>query len=406
MTVSSQPPRPVWIQRETAFPTASPAQPRCCWPRGMFTPRSSARWPISPCRGALLSMGLPTCLRLSKVDAPHVSSSPHLPPRPRLAPPHLFFCSGPWVAWNLLPDIPAQHQASSWAIHSPLWTPVPNTMLNSFIYFINGFSNYWAPTISHGEGNGNPLQCSCLESPIDRSVSDCSPRGCRESDTTGSLGNTISQALMCLGISFILLQLLCSYCMIGADLADCKHYNPNRSSPFLSTYCVPCTVLSDFIPTQRDPQCLSTCCLPASDLGAVTCPILSELLPCDLSVLPTLELTQHPMGNQVNVITCQVNKFYPRDLQLTWLENGIIFWTEVTLTLIENKDGTFNWMSWFLVNPSAHGEAVVLTCQVEHDRQPAVTIPWRSLLIRRTRAPTNSLVRTPLQLTHSLFVFI
>ncbi|KAF4023399.1 hypothetical protein G4228_015545 [Cervus hanglu yarkandensis] len=44
-----------------------------------------------------------------------------------------------------------------------------------------------------------------------------------------------------------------------------------------------------------------------------------------IQVLPTLELTQHPMGNQVNVITCQVNKFYPRDLQLTWLENGIIF---------------------------------------------------------------------------------
>ena len=74
--------RPVWIQRETAFPTASPAQPRCCWPREMFTPRSSARWPASPCRGALLSMGLPTCPRPSEVDAPHVNSSPHLPPRP------------------------------------------------------------------------------------------------------------------------------------------------------------------------------------------------------------------------------------------------------------------------------------------------------------------------------------
>ena len=164
---------------------------------------------------------------------------------------------------------------------------------------------------------------------------------------------------MCLGVSFILLQLLCAYCMIGTDLADCKHYNPNRSFQFLSTYCVPCTVLSDFIPMRRDP--LSTCCPPGSDLGAVICPILSELLLCALSVLPTLELTQQPMGNQVNISTCQVNKFYPRDLQLTWLENGIIFWTEVTLTLIENKNGTFNWTSWLLVNSSAHREAVVLT---------------------------------------------
>ena len=29
-----------------------------------------------------------------------------------------------------------------------------------------------------GEGNGNPLQYSCLENPMD------SPRGCKESDTT------------------------------------------------------------------------------------------------------------------------------------------------------------------------------------------------------------------------------
>lgn len=94
IAMSSQPPRPAWIQRETAFPTASPAQPRCCWPRGRFTPRSSARWPMSPYRGALLSTGLPTCLRLSKVDAPHVSSSPHLSPRPQLAPPTCFFVPG------------------------------------------------------------------------------------------------------------------------------------------------------------------------------------------------------------------------------------------------------------------------------------------------------------------------
>ena len=109
------------------------------------------------------------------------------------------------------------------------------------------------------------------ESYRQRRLKGCSPWGLKESDTTEWLGNTISRALMCLGISFILLQWLCAYCMIGTDLADCKHYNPNRSYQFLSTYCVPCTVLSDFIPMQRNP--LSTCCPPGSDLGAVTCPI-------------------------------------------------------------------------------------------------------------------------------------
>ena len=38
---------------------------------------------------------------------------------------------------------------------------------------------------SSGEGNGNPLQYSCLENPMDiRSLVGCSPWGCKESDTT------------------------------------------------------------------------------------------------------------------------------------------------------------------------------------------------------------------------------
>ncbi|XP_004417709.1 PREDICTED: tyrosine-protein phosphatase non-receptor type substrate 1-like, partial [Odobenus rosmarus divergens] len=99
---------------------------------------------------------------------------------------------------------------------------------------------------------------------------------------------------------------------------------------------------------------------------------LSEVL----RVPPTLEVSQEPVaGDQVKV-TCQVKKFYPQRLQLTWLENGHVSRTETASTasnLIENKDGTFNWTSWLPVNSSAHREDVVLTCQVQHDGQPAVT---------------------------------
>ncbi|EFB14671.1 hypothetical protein PANDA_021461, partial [Ailuropoda melanoleuca] len=102
----------------------------------------------------------------------------------------------------------------------------------------------------------------------------------------------------------------------------------------------------------------------------------SELLLCAVSVPPTLEVSQQPVaGDQVNV-TCQVTKFYPRHLQLTWLENGNVSRTEMASmasNLIENKDGTFNWTSWLLVKSSTHREDVVLTCQVQHDRQPAIT---------------------------------
>ena len=37
---------------------------------------------------------------------------------------------------------------------------------------------------SPGESNGNPLQYSCLENPIDRSLVGYGPQGHKESDTT------------------------------------------------------------------------------------------------------------------------------------------------------------------------------------------------------------------------------
>ena len=37
---------------------------------------------------------------------------------------------------------------------------------------------------SPGEGNGNPIQYSCLENPLDRGVEGCSLQGCKELDKT------------------------------------------------------------------------------------------------------------------------------------------------------------------------------------------------------------------------------
>ncbi|KAG8513405.1 Tyrosine-protein phosphatase non-receptor type substrate 1 [Galemys pyrenaicus] len=92
-----------------------------------------------------------------------------------------------------------------------------------------------------------------------------------------------------------------------------------------------------------------------------------------IRVPPTVEISQYPAaGNQVNV-TCQVKDFFPRNLQLTWLENGNVSRTENPSAPPENKDGTFSWRSGLLVNSSAHRGSVVLTCQVEHDGQPAVS---------------------------------
>ncbi|KAM5305407.1 signal-regulatory protein beta-1-like [Glossophaga mutica] len=93
-----------------------------------------------------------------------------------------------------------------------------------------------------------------------------------------------------------------------------------------------------------------------------------------IRVPPSLEVSQHAVSeNQVNVVACQVKNFFPQSLQLTWLENGIVSQTETPSTHVQNKDGTFTWGSWILVKSSARGEAVVLTCLVQHDGQPAVS---------------------------------
>nr|XP_048279746.1 signal-regulatory protein beta-1-like isoform X2 [Myodes glareolus] len=88
-------------------------------------------------------------------------------------------------------------------------------------------------------------------------------------------------------------------------------------------------------------------------------------------VSPTLEISEQPsvVWNLIGV-TCQVNKFYPSRLRLTWLENGNISHIEDPSTFTVNKDGTYSWTSRHLVNVSAHEEDIILTCQVEHDQQP------------------------------------
>lgn len=96
-------------------------------------------------------------------------------------------------------------------------------------------------------------------------------------------------------------------------------------------------------------------------------------VPCAVSVPPTVEVTQRTVSEKQKNVTCLVRNFYPQRLQLTWLENGNVSRTETASTLTENQDGTFTGRSWLLVNLSAHREDAMLTCQVEHDGQPAVT---------------------------------
>ena len=57
---------------------------------------------------------------------------------------------------------------------------------------------------SPGEGHGNPLQCSCLEHPMDRGAWRTTVHGIAESDRSECLTLSLSCRLICL--SFLLLQ--------------------------------------------------------------------------------------------------------------------------------------------------------------------------------------------------------
>lgn len=94
---------------------------------------------------------------------------------------------------------------------------------------------------------------------------------------------------------------------------------------------------------------------------------------CTVSVSPILDVTEQSTstGNQANV-TCWVQKFYPNKLRLTWLENGSVSRIDEASNATVNKDGTYNWKSSLLVNKSAHRENVMVTCQVNHDEEPAI----------------------------------
>ncbi|XP_028379678.2 signal-regulatory protein beta-1-like [Phyllostomus discolor] len=112
-----------------------------------------------------------------------------------------------------------------------------------------------------------------------------------------------------------------------------------------------------------------------------------------IRVPPTLEVSQHTLSEkQGNIIVCQVKNFYPQHLQLTWLKNRNTSRTETLLTRVENKDGTFTWRSWILVNLPAQGEAMVLTCLVQHDGQPAVS---RNLTLEAAPNPKDQSANGP-----------
>lgn len=144
------------------------------WAPGIFLPGHLREWP--PAEGPL-SCEVTNLSKTIKVGASYWLKSTPAPKTPAF----LHLLSAPCLE---LPGIYFHNIPAAWLpielLHSSMDT-MPKLYANSF--FASMASSVHELLCSQPEEN-NPTPCSCLESPIDRSLSDCSPRGGKESDTT------------------------------------------------------------------------------------------------------------------------------------------------------------------------------------------------------------------------------
>ncbi|XP_038225964.1 tyrosine-protein phosphatase non-receptor type substrate 1-like isoform X2 [Dermochelys coriacea] len=96
-----------------------------------------------------------------------------------------------------------------------------------------------------------------------------------------------------------------------------------------------------------------------------------------LRVPPRLRVGTDPAApvtlNESVTFTCHVEGFYPKDANLTWLENGNETHLGKSSPLAENPDGTYTLQSSLEVKATEQRNRSMFTCRVVHDSQPPVS---------------------------------
>ena len=77
------------------------------------------------------------------------------------------------------------------------------------------------------------------------------------------------------------------------------------------------------------------------------------------------------MNKTVN-FTCHVNGFYPREVAVIWLENGVEIKVENVSQPMETPKGLFKLRSLVEVQATEEKNGSVFTCRVVHDAWDAV----------------------------------
>ncbi|XP_023367992.1 signal-regulatory protein beta-1-like [Otolemur garnettii] len=120
-----------------------------------------------------------------------------------------------------------------------------------------------------------------------------------------------------------------------------------------------------------------------------------------LQVVPTVTVSAHYIPElQAAILTCHVQRFYPRDIQITWLKRNRDFKTCEVLIPTENPDGTSNQDSHSLVNTSEWEDKMLFTCQVWQNNQGLVQASRQLSKFREEQGSSDMMV------TRSLFLLV
>ncbi|XP_056668353.1 tyrosine-protein phosphatase non-receptor type substrate 1 isoform X1 [Monodelphis domestica] len=92
-----------------------------------------------------------------------------------------------------------------------------------------------------------------------------------------------------------------------------------------------------------------------------------------IRVLPKVNIYRDLLPMNLANVTCEVKKFFPNIVDISWLENGTERDKIKNHNATENNDGTYSFNASFQVNMSLVKEAKEITCVVTHDSQTSIS---------------------------------
>ncbi|XP_031227740.1 signal-regulatory protein beta-1-like isoform X2 [Mastomys coucha] len=121
-----------------------------------------------------------------------------------------------------------------------------------------------------------------------------------------------------------------------------------------------------------------------------------------LYVPPAVRVSQSSTVSSLVAVTCHVQRFYPQDVYLTWLEDCHVIRRIEQPTPKRNEDGSYTLEVLQLVNTSVQRSDQVLSCNVEHEEQPPIQA---SIVLSAASFPTSKAIRS-LSSEKSIHVFV